>query len=467
MATEEQTSVGSVIYGINADVSAGQRLTISNRVVSKLSLCLSQSGSSPSGDIYLTILRTSDFGIIASKLLMATSSLSVNPTWYEVTFDSPVTINEEVALLARCTGADAVSRAYVYGEKSDVKAGEFATRKVSGPAWDDQETYDAGYIYTYEDVATPTVTTQAVTSISGTTATGNGNVTTLGAPSATQHGHCWNTTGTPNVDDDKTENGVPAATGAFTSSITGLTPGTKYYVRAYITNAAGTSYGGEVEFTADKGSVYPADTVARATQLIHRYNRRQGLYQLEILIGEVDVDIGIPYAEVGTRSANIQKRKEDEVEEMVEQAKKEAKKDVKDEAEKKPPRVTMGPISEQEYEAAKARAIGEPSMLTRYAREVIRRHPYRAAAITQQVQKVPSRPTIYAYDVLARREQEAQELERRRAEIQRAKARAAGEPWAMPVTERTRAIIISSPEAQRRLKEIQERRKSWWQKLFD
>ena len=40
-----------------------------------------------------------------------------------------------------------------------------------------------------------------------------------------------------------------SATGPFTSSITGLTPGTLYHVRAYATNTAGTSYGGDVSFT--------------------------------------------------------------------------------------------------------------------------------------------------------------------------------------------------------------------------
>lgn len=40
-----------------------------------------------------------------------------------------------------------------------------------------------------------------------------------------------------------------SGTGAFTSSITGLTPLTKYYVRAYATNSKGTGYGQEESFT--------------------------------------------------------------------------------------------------------------------------------------------------------------------------------------------------------------------------
>jgi photosystem II stability/assembly factor-like uncharacterized protein len=52
---------------------------------------------------------------------------------------------------------------------------------------------------------------------------------------------CWNTTGSPTISDSKTTDGT--GTGAFTSSVTGLTKGVTYYYRAYATNAYGTSYG--------------------------------------------------------------------------------------------------------------------------------------------------------------------------------------------------------------------------------
>lgn len=98
----------------------------------------------------------------------------------------------------------------------------------------------------------PTVTTQAVTSILLNTATGNGNVTALGAPNPTQHGVCWSTSQNPTIANSKTELGARNTTGAFTSNMTGLLPNTLYYVRAYATNTAGTSYGGEVSFTTLK-----------------------------------------------------------------------------------------------------------------------------------------------------------------------------------------------------------------------
>ncbi len=94
----------------------------------------------------------------------------------------------------------------------------------------------------------PIVTTQAVTAINKTTATGNGNITDLGISNPTQHGVCWNTTGNPTTADSKTKEGSASATIAFTSNITGLHPGTDYYVSAYATNTSGTSYGGQVFF---------------------------------------------------------------------------------------------------------------------------------------------------------------------------------------------------------------------------
>jgi len=109
------------------------------------------------------------------------------------------------------------------------------------------------YIYVL-DVA-PVVTTQAVSSIATTTATGNGNITSLGVPNPTSYGVCWNTTGSPTTSDNKVDNGTASLTGAFTASMTGLTSGTTYYVRAFASNTGGTSYGGEVTFTTSTVSL--------------------------------------------------------------------------------------------------------------------------------------------------------------------------------------------------------------------
>ncbi len=92
----------------------------------------------------------------------------------------------------------------------------------------------------------PTVTTSLINSITDTTASGGGNVTSQGGSAILARGICWSTSPAPTIADSTTSNGT--GTGTFTSSITGLIPATTYYVRAYATNSAGTAYGNEVVF---------------------------------------------------------------------------------------------------------------------------------------------------------------------------------------------------------------------------
>ncbi|MDD5723176.1 MAG: choice-of-anchor D domain-containing protein, partial [Syntrophales bacterium] len=96
--------------------------------------------------------------------------------------------------------------------------------------------------------AVPTVTTQAASDVTTTTATGNGNITDLGYPNPTHHGVCWSTSANPTTADNKTDELGTSSTGAFTSSITGLSPSETYHYRAYATNSAGISYGADITF---------------------------------------------------------------------------------------------------------------------------------------------------------------------------------------------------------------------------
>lgn len=111
----------------------------------------------------------------------------------------------------------------------------------------DENPYNFRLQGTGTTVAPPTVTTAAVTGVTTTTANSGGNVTADGGTAVTTRGVCWSTSANPTVADNTTSDGT--GTGAFTSSITGLSSETKYYVRAYATNGAGTSYGNERSFT--------------------------------------------------------------------------------------------------------------------------------------------------------------------------------------------------------------------------
>jgi hypothetical protein len=100
---------------------------------------------------------------------------------------------------------------------------------------------------TTQAVATLAATT-AASYIGSTTATSGGNITYNGGATVTVSGVVWSTTSTPTISlSTKTTN--VATTGTYTSSLTGLTPGTLYYVRSYATNSVGTNYGTQISFT--------------------------------------------------------------------------------------------------------------------------------------------------------------------------------------------------------------------------
>ena len=122
----------------------------------------------------------------------------------------------------------------------------YATNKA-GTAYGEEKTFT-----TLAAIIPPTVTTTAISSIMVTTANSGGDVTEWGGDTVKIRGICWNTTGNPTINDNKTTDG--SGLGVFTSSLTGLIQNTKYYVRAYATNSAGTGYGDEINFTTQSPS---------------------------------------------------------------------------------------------------------------------------------------------------------------------------------------------------------------------
>ena len=92
----------------------------------------------------------------------------------------------------------------------------------------------------------PTLTTTEVSGITETTALSGGYISSDGGSAVTARGVCWSTSPAPTILNSRTTNGT--GTGLFTSSLASLTLNTKYYVRAYATNANGTNYGPELFF---------------------------------------------------------------------------------------------------------------------------------------------------------------------------------------------------------------------------
>ena len=107
---------------------------------------------------------------------------------------------------------------------------------------------------TQQALTVPTVTTSQVTNIQQTSATGGGNVTNSGGATVTERGICWGTSHNPTTSGSHASNGT--GTGSYTVNMSGLSPGTTYYVRAYAINSQGTAYGSEVSFSTSQTPSY-------------------------------------------------------------------------------------------------------------------------------------------------------------------------------------------------------------------
>lgn len=109
----------------------------------------------------------------------------------------------------------------------------------------------------------PKVTTDSIETLSNRQV--NATLSDLGSPaSVTAHGVVYSTTSNPDTGDSMVDIGSTTTTGPFTVGLDAmsLTPGTQYYVRAFATNATGTSYGNELVVYGTPGAfttIAPAD----------------------------------------------------------------------------------------------------------------------------------------------------------------------------------------------------------------
>lgn len=96
-------------------------------------------------------------------------------------------------------------------------------------------------------------TTNVIINLTSTTAQSGGVIVWEGSGVVTKNGVCYSSTNkTPTTADSKTSDSVSTSGNtlkAFASNLTGLTPNTTYYLRAYAVNSGGTGYGGVLKFT--------------------------------------------------------------------------------------------------------------------------------------------------------------------------------------------------------------------------
>ncbi len=138
-------------------------------------------------------------------------------------------------------------------------------------------------------VTTPTVVIgSSITSITQSTAACDGNnITDNGGASVTAYGICWNTTGSPTTADSKHEVGTgDPGTSNWNGSLTSLSTGTHYYVRAYATNSQGTSYSSTTRdfYTNTDNPIVAAETNVTDVAFDANWNATTGAegYKLDV-----------------------------------------------------------------------------------------------------------------------------------------------------------------------------------------
>ena len=94
----------------------------------------------------------------------------------------------------------------------------------------------------------PTVEGLATADVAGTSFKANANVTDFGGADITEKGFCYSTSENPTLENSSVS-GTWSEGDNFIAEVTGLSPVTTYYVRAYATNSAGTTYSEPITVT--------------------------------------------------------------------------------------------------------------------------------------------------------------------------------------------------------------------------
>ncbi|WP_207436058.1 T9SS type A sorting domain-containing protein [Sabulibacter ruber] len=234
---------------------AGDRRRVLARSLTLLSLLMLLAGLAQAQALTVTPATLPDFGAVP----VGSASLSQSFTVQGTGLTGPVTVTPAAGFEIR-TGTDPFSCCVVTlspasGSLASVTVqvrfapaaaqAYSATLAVSGGGAAAQAVAVSGT--GTAPVYPPTLSTSAVSAVTTTSATVGGTVSENGGGSVTARGLVWSAEANPTLEDSKLE--IAGSEAAFSGTLTGLAQNTAFFVRAYATNAAGTSYGEQRTFT--------------------------------------------------------------------------------------------------------------------------------------------------------------------------------------------------------------------------
>ena len=131
----------------------------------------------------------------------------------------------------------------------------------------------------------PVVTTNVVTNTSSVSSSLEGGIVSSGTSALTAQGFCYGASPMPTLDHGVLQ--VENLAGVLSGQLAGLTPNTRYHVRAYATNSHGTAYGENIEFLTDEvaGPVAQEGSAVYSNQFTASWNPVEGAtgYYVDLL----------------------------------------------------------------------------------------------------------------------------------------------------------------------------------------
>jgi hypothetical protein len=252
--------------------------------------------STDANSFYKGTLNGSGSGTITSQSVLTEPILTWTPSPINLVAPAVLSTIELTATATAPTGGP-VSGSWSYLPAAGTSLSNGTNEVVGTFVPTDLVTYAIGTItnqivVTEPSYSVPGVETGPTNSISGLTQTSvklMGGITNLGGTTVTNAGFYLNTNSTATNGVKYSVPGTSFGLGSFSNTITGLTPGTSYYYRAFAANSVGTGYGAN-EYSFTTPSLSPFTYTNNGTgQTITGYTGTGGNVVIPATIGGVAV----------------------------------------------------------------------------------------------------------------------------------------------------------------------------------